>query len=47
MVPPALEARFTLQAAAAEGKGGKLPSTRPGLELSRNGILVTAFGGES
>ena len=41
---PAWEARIPLQAIAAFGPGGSQPTTRTGLELSRPGILVTAFG---
>ena len=41
---PAWETRIPLQAIAANGPGGSQPTTRTGLELSRPGILVTAFG---
>ena len=41
---PALETRVPLQAAASMFRGGKLPPTRPGIGLSRQGIAVTAFG---
>ena len=44
LITPALEARYPLQAARADGPGGKLPATQQGLELSRKGVLVTAFG---
>jgi alpha-mannosidase len=44
LVTPSLEARFPLQATVAEGPGGALPATQTGLELSRKGVLVTAFG---
>jgi hypothetical protein len=44
LITPALQARYPLQAAAADGPGGKLPSTQRGLELSRQAVLVTAFG---
>jgi len=44
LITPSLEARYPLLAAAADGAPGPLPSTRRGLELSRKGILVTAFG---
>jgi hypothetical protein len=43
-IPPALEARLPLQAAAADGPAGKLPTTQTGLSVSRPGVLVTAFG---
>ena len=45
LITPALEARYPLQAARADGPGGKLPVAQQGLELSRKGVLVTAFGG--
>jgi len=38
------EARLPLLAAVADGSGGTLPRTRAGLNLSRPGVLVTAFG---
>ncbi len=44
LIAPALEARYPLQATWADGPGGKLPTTQAGLELSRKGVLVTAFG---
>ncbi len=44
LITPALEARYPLQVARADGPGGKLPATQQGLELSRKGVLVTAFG---
>jgi len=44
LVTPSLEARYPLLATMAEGKGGTQPRTRTGLELSRKGVLVTAFG---
>jgi alpha-mannosidase len=40
---PAMEARLPLLAALAEGPAGRLPATQKGLEVSRKGILVTAF----
>jgi alpha-mannosidase len=43
-VTPSLEARFSLQAARASGKPGKLAPTGKGLEISGKGVLVTAFG---
>jgi hypothetical protein len=45
LITPSLEARFPLQAAIADGPGGKLPLTKEGLKVSRKGVLVTAFGG--
>ena len=44
LITPALEARYPLLAAAAEGAPGALPPSGRGLALSRKGILVTAFG---
>jgi alpha-mannosidase len=44
LITPALEARYPLQAARADGPGGKLPTAQAGLELSLKGVLVTAFG---
>ena len=44
LITPAWEARTPLVAAYADGPAGKLPPTQAGLELSRKGVLVTAFG---
>ena len=44
IITPSLEARYPLLAAMTEGEPGALPLSRRGLELSRKGILVTAFG---
>jgi hypothetical protein len=44
IITPSLEARYPLLAAMADGAPGALPPNRYGLELSRKGILVTAFG---
>jgi alpha-mannosidase len=44
LVAPSWEARTPLLAAAADGPAGKLPTERPGLSVSRPGVLVTAFG---
>ncbi len=44
LITPSLEARYPLLAAVADGASGALPPTRHGLELSRKGILVTAYG---
>ena len=43
---PAWEARLPLLAAAADGPEGSLPASQAGLELSRPGVLVTAFGAD-
>jgi len=40
------EARLPLLAATADGKGTTLPSEQAGLEVSRKGVLVTAFGAD-
>lgn len=44
LITPSLEARSPLLAVAADGVSGKLPPTQRGLELSRKGVQVTAFG---
>jgi len=44
LVTPAREARVPLVAAFADGPAGTLEVSRAGLELSRKGVLVTAFG---
>jgi hypothetical protein len=44
LITPSLEARYPLLAAVADGAPGVLPASRRGLELSRKGILVTAYG---
>jgi len=44
LITPAWEARTPLVAAYADGPAGKLSPTQSGLELSRKGVLVTAFG---
>ena len=44
LVTPSWEARFPLLAAALDGEGGPLPDHRTGLEISRRGVMVTAFG---
>jgi alpha-mannosidase len=46
LVTPALEARHPLLATAADGPAGALPAVNKGLELSRKGVLVTAFGAD-
>jgi alpha-mannosidase len=43
-VTRSLEARYPLQASAADRKRGTLPAERRGIEVSRPGILVSAFG---
>jgi len=44
LVTPSWEARFPLLGALADGPAGRLPASRPGVEVSRRGVLVTAFG---
>jgi alpha-mannosidase len=44
IITPSLEGRYPLLAAMADGGPGTLPVRGRGLELSRKGILVTAFG---
>jgi alpha-mannosidase len=44
LIAPSLEARYPLLAARAEGRGGPLPNMQTGLQVSRQGVLVTAFG---
>lgn len=44
MTVPALEARYPLQVIAPENSSNRLPAAQSGVELSRKGILVTAFG---
>jgi alpha-mannosidase len=44
IVMPAYEARSPVLGAMAEGAGGVLPRMETGLELSRKGVVVTAFG---
>ena len=41
---PAMEARVPLAVARSVCHPGKLPPTQAGIELSRKGVLVTAFG---
>jgi hypothetical protein len=45
LVTPAWEARCPLESCFTADKGtGLLPASRAGIELSRRGVLVTAFG---
>ncbi|MFI5378312.1 MAG: polysaccharide lyase family protein [Tepidisphaerales bacterium] len=44
LITPSLEARLPLLAAASDAPAGKLPPARSGLQLSRTGISITAFG---
>ncbi len=44
LVTPALEARYPLMAAVSDRAGGVLPAVGEGLQLSRKGVLVSAFG---
>ncbi len=43
LIRPALEARYPLQAASADGPAGRLPAMRPGLTVSRPGVMATAL----
>jgi len=44
LLTPSWEARDPLKVAVFDGPAGPLPTDRAGLELSRKGVLVTAFG---
>ena len=44
LITPGWEARSGCQAAFFDGPAGKLPLCRAGLQLSRKGVLLTAFG---
>ncbi len=44
LITPAWEARSPLQAAMLDGAAGWLPPSQAGIELSRQGVLVTALG---
>ena len=44
LITPSLETRYPLESAMADGPAGKLPPTRTGVEVSRKGVMVTAFG---
>jgi hypothetical protein len=44
LITPSLEARNPLLAAASNVAPGAMPASRRGLELSRKGILITAYG---
>lgn len=44
LVGPSLETRFGLSVAAADGPGGTLAVAQSGVEVSRPGVRVTAFG---
>jgi hypothetical protein len=44
LITPGWATRSPLLAAASDGPAGSLPPTRAGLQLSRRGVLVTAFG---
>lgn len=43
LIKPALEARHPLQATSVVGAGGASPPSRRGVEVARDGVLVTAF----
>jgi hypothetical protein len=44
LITPSWEARCPLLASMVQGPAGSLPSMQTGLQLSRKGVLVTAFG---
>lgn len=44
LITPSIEARYPLLAAFGTGAEGKAPNSRSGLGLSRQGVLVSAFG---
>lgn len=44
LITPTEETRVPLMGVYMEGKGGKLPLSAEGIQLSRKGVLVTAFG---
>jgi hypothetical protein len=44
LVKPSWETRVPLQVGSASGPAGKLPPSQSGLQVSRSGVLVTAFG---
>jgi hypothetical protein len=44
IIMPSLEARNPLLAVASDGAPGALPVSQHGVELSRKGVLVTAYG---
>ncbi|MFH1921146.1 MAG: hypothetical protein ABIP48_14855 [Planctomycetota bacterium] len=44
LITPSWEARSPFQAAFFDGPAGTLPPSQSGIELSRKGVLVTAFG---
>ena len=44
LIAPSWEARSPMLGAFADGPPGSLPSEQAGLQLSRKGVLVTAFG---
>ena len=44
LLTPSLEARYPLQAASADGAAGDMVAAQAGIEVSRRGVLVTAFG---
>ncbi|MFB3829900.1 MAG: hypothetical protein ACE15B_24235 [Bryobacteraceae bacterium] len=41
---PSLEARSPLLGVVTRGGAGKLPPSRPGMQISREGVVATAFG---
>lgn len=46
LIVPALEARYPLLAASADGAAGTLAAEHTGLTVSRRGVVVSAFGAD-
>ena len=44
LITPSEETRMPLKAAFSEGYNGSLPASKQGISLSKQGILITAFG---
>jgi hypothetical protein len=44
LITPSLEMRYPVKTASFNGSRGKLPLSRTGIKVSREGIIVTAFG---
>jgi hypothetical protein len=44
LISHSLEARYPLQAVVSDGKGGTMPASQTGLEISSANVMVNAFG---
>lgn len=44
LITPSLEMRYPVQCAGANARRGKLPKRQAGVSVSRQGVMVTAFG---